>query len=97
MRGTLGTTVTGTANVLCAAAGAEGRTIISGAACEPEIEDLGRFLQSLGADIEGLGTGTIIVHGRTELGGATHTVIPDRIEAGTLLLAVAAAGGSARH
>ena len=96
MRGPHGTTVTGTANILCAATRAEGVTTISGAAIEPEIEDLGRFLITLGADIEGLGTPEIIVRGQPSLGGGSHRVIPDRIEAGTLLLAVGMAGGAAR-
>lgn len=96
MTGPHGPTVTGTANVLCAAARAEGLTTIAGAAREPEIVDLGRFLSSLGADIEGLGSDTIVVRGQPGLGGASHRVIPDRIEGGTLLLAVAIAGGAAR-
>jgi UDP-N-acetylglucosamine 1-carboxyvinyltransferase len=96
MRGPYGTTVTGTANILCAAVRAEGVTHISGAAREPEIQDLGRFLQSLGAEIHGLGTEEILVRGQPGLGGATHQIIPDRIEAGTFLLAAVAAGGTVR-
>ena len=96
MAGPQGSSVTGTANLLCAATRARGITTITGAAQEPEIEDLGRFLQSLGAEIDGLGSATIVVRGQPELGGARHRVIPDRIEAGTLMLAVAMSGGTAR-
>jgi UDP-N-acetylglucosamine 1-carboxyvinyltransferase len=95
MRGPCGPTVTGTANVLSAAVLAQGTTTITGAAVEPEIVDLGNFLNSLGAKIDGLGTPTIRVMGVDELGGGAYRVIPDRIEAATLLLAVAIAGGSA--
>jgi UDP-N-acetylglucosamine 1-carboxyvinyltransferase len=95
MRGPHGTSVTGTANVLSAAALARGRTIITSAAAEPEIVDLGRFLNALGAKISGLGTDTIEVEGVEALGSARHRVIPDRIEAGTLLVAVAITGGRA--
>jgi UDP-N-acetylglucosamine 1-carboxyvinyltransferase len=96
MAGPLGSSVTGTANVMCAATRAEGLTVIRGAAQEPEIVDLGRFLITLGATIDGLGSETILVQGQAGLGGGLHRVIPDRIEAGTLLLAVAIAGGTAR-
>jgi UDP-N-acetylglucosamine 1-carboxyvinyltransferase len=92
--GPRGPTVTGTANVLSAAVLARGRTIIRGAACEPEIVDLGRFLQTLGAKIEGLGSRTISIVGVDDLGGGEHTVIPDRIETATLLLAAAITRGS---
>lgn len=95
LSGPKGPTVTGTANVLCAAVLARGRTTITGAAIEPEIADLGRFLISLGAKIEGLGTPTLEIEGRRELGGGAYRVIPDRIEAATLLLAAAITGGSA--
>jgi UDP-N-acetylglucosamine 1-carboxyvinyltransferase len=95
LSGPRGPTVTGIANVLSAAVLARGTTIIIGAALEPEIVDLGHFLNSLGARISGLGTSTIEVTGVDELGGATYRVIPDRIEAATLLLAVAIAGGAA--
>lgn len=94
MSGACGPTVTGTANVLCAAVLARGETLITGAACEPEIVDLGRFLNRLGARIEGLGTGRLRVSGVDGLGGGCHTLIPDRIEAGTLLLAGAISAGS---
>lgn len=94
LSGPRGPSVTGTANVLSAATLARGRTLITGAAREPEIVDLGQFLQSLGARIEGLGTPTIEVWGVERLGGASHEIIPDRIEAATLLLAGAISGGS---
>lgn len=93
LTGPRGPTVTGTANVLCAAALARGTTTILGAAREPEIVDLGRLLLSMGARIKGLGTQRIIVRGVGQLGGATRRVIPDRIEAITLLLAAAITGG----
>ena len=95
MRGPRGPTVTGTANVLSAAVLAKGTTTITGAAVEPEIVDLGNFLNALGAKIDGLGTPTIRVTGVDQLHGGAYRVIPDRIEAATLLLAVAITGGSA--
>jgi len=82
-----GPTVTGTVNVLCAATLARGTTIIQGAAIEPEIADLGRFLNTLGARIDGLGTETLEVRGVEQLGGGAHELIADRIEAATLLAA----------
>ena len=95
LRGPNGPTVTGTANVLSAAVLARGVTVLHGAAIEPEIVDLGRFLNALGARIEGLGTSTLRIEGVGQLGGATHRLIPDRIEAATLLMAAAISGGSA--
>jgi len=95
LSGPRGSTVTGTANVLTAAVLARGTTTITGAALEPEIVDLGNFLNSMGARIAGLGTSTIHVAGVEQLGGTTYRVIPDRIEAATLLLAAAITGGSA--
>jgi UDP-N-acetylglucosamine 1-carboxyvinyltransferase len=89
LAGPRGPTVTGTANVLSAAVLARGETTIIGAAVEPEIVDLGRLLVAMGAKIEGLGTPTLHVAGVERLSGATHRVIPDRIEAATLLLAAA--------
>jgi UDP-N-acetylglucosamine 1-carboxyvinyltransferase len=86
-------TVTGTENVLMAAALAEGETIIENAAREPEVVDLADLLTKMGAQIEGAGTSTIRVRGVRELHGAEHTVIPDRIEAGTFLAAGAITGG----
>ncbi len=92
LRGPHGPTVTGTANVLCASVLAKGNTIIAGAATEPEIVDLGRFLIGLGAQIEGLGTDELAIRGVDQLGPARHRIIPDRIEAATLLIAAAISG-----
>ncbi|HEY2645403.1 MAG TPA: UDP-N-acetylglucosamine 1-carboxyvinyltransferase [Candidatus Acidoferrales bacterium] len=86
-------TVTGTENILMAASLAAGETIIHNAAREPEITDLADLLVKMGADIEGAGTSTIRVLGKKELQGATHTIIPDRIEAGTFLVAGAITNG----
>lgn len=82
-----------TENVIMAASMAEGKTIIENAAEEPEIVDLVTYLNSMGADIRGAGTNVIRIQGVKELKGATHTVIPDRIEAGTYLIAAAMASG----
>jgi UDP-N-acetylglucosamine 1-carboxyvinyltransferase len=92
LRGKFGPTVLGTDNVLMAAVLAEGTTVIEGAAAEPEVCDLADFLTKMGAKIEGAGTRRIIVEGVPELHGAEHAVIPDRIEAGTFLVAGAIAG-----
>jgi UDP-N-acetylglucosamine 1-carboxyvinyltransferase len=86
-------TVTGTENLMMAAVLAEGTTIIKNAAREPEVVDLGNFLNVLGAKISGAGTDTIIIEGVTSLGGGTYRVIPDRIEAGTYLTAAACTRG----
>jgi len=86
-------TVTGTENVLTAAVLAEGETILENCALEPEIADLAALLVKMGAEIEGAGTSTIRIQGVSELHGATHTIIPDRIEAGTFLIAGAITGG----
>ncbi|MGD1210063.1 MAG: UDP-N-acetylglucosamine 1-carboxyvinyltransferase [Candidatus Acidiferrales bacterium] len=86
-------TVTGTENILTAAVLAEGETILENAALEPEIPDLADLLTKMGAKIEGAGTSTIRVQGVEKLYGATHAVIPDRIEAGTFLVAGAITGG----
>ena len=94
LAGPCGPTVTGTANVMAAATLARGHTTILGAACEPEVADLGQFLVAMGAKIEGLGTSTIEIDGVEQLGGAEHRVIPDRIEAATLLIAAAITGSS---
>ena len=91
--GSFGSTVTGTCNVLCAAVFAEGVTTISAAACEPEVVDLGRYLIAMGAKIEGLGTPLLRIEGVEELNAVEYTVIPDRIEAATLLIAATMAGG----
>ncbi len=95
LRGPRGPTVTGTANVMSAATLAHGKTVISSAAVEPEIVDLGRFLIAMGARISGLGTDTIEIIGVERLRGTRHRIIPDRVEAGTLLLAIAITGGAA--
>jgi UDP-N-acetylglucosamine 1-carboxyvinyltransferase len=91
--GPFGPTVTGTANVLSAAALSPGTTVIQAAACEPEVVDLARFLVAMGADIEGIGSPTLHVRGVERLKGRRHRVIPDRIEAGTLLCAGAMTHG----
>ncbi len=85
--------VTATENVMMAAARAEGTTVIENAAGEPEVVDLAAFLQGLGARIKGAGSRVIEVEGVERLGGTEHTCIPDRIEAGTYLLAGAISGG----
>jgi len=92
LAGPRGSTVTGTANVLSAATLARGVTVIRQAAREPEIVDLAQFLRRLGADIEGEGSDTIVIRGVEELGGGEHAIIPDRIEAGSLLIAAAITG-----
>ncbi|MFP4203966.1 MAG: UDP-N-acetylglucosamine 1-carboxyvinyltransferase [Opitutales bacterium] len=88
-----GSTVTGTANVLMAAVLAPGVTRIECAACEPEIIDLCRLLIKMGADIEGIGSPELTIHGVDRLHGATHSVIADRIEAGTYIAAAAITRG----
>jgi len=85
-----------TEHTLLAAVLAEGETVINNAAREPEIGDLVECLTSMGAQIEGAGTSTIRIKGVTRLKGATHAVIPDRIETGTFALAAAMAGGEVR-
>ena len=89
-------TVTGTENLMLAATLAEGTTLIENAAREPEVVDLARCLVAMGAKIEGAGGATIRIDGVASLGGARHRVMPDRIETGTYLAAVAAAGGKVR-
>ena len=86
-------TVTGTENILTAAVLAEGETVLENCALEPEIPDLADLLVKMGARIEGAGTPTIRVQGVERLHGATHSIIPDRIEAGTFLVAGAITGG----
>lgn len=86
-------TVTGTENLMMAATLADGTTILENAACEPEVEDLARLLNGMGASVEGVGTATITIHGVPALGGASHRIIPDRIEAGTFAVAAAITGG----
>jgi len=80
-------TVTGTENIMMAAVTASGQTILRNAAKEPEIQDLINMLRSMGADIEGDGTDTIVINGVESLRPARHTIIPDRIEAGTFMIA----------
>jgi len=92
LRGTHGPTVLGTDNVMMAATLAEGITVIESAAAEPEVLDLANFLNAMGAKITGAGTRRIVIEGVKELHGVEHTVIPDRIEAGTFMAAAALAG-----
>ena len=91
-----GSSVTGTMNVMMAATLARGTTVIHGAACEPEVEELGTCLLGMGAAIDGLGSPRIEIQGAERLHGATHQVMPDRIEAGTYLIAGAITGGRVR-
>ncbi|MCC7278782.1 MAG: UDP-N-acetylglucosamine 1-carboxyvinyltransferase [Chromatiaceae bacterium] len=86
-------TVTGTENLMMAAALAQGETLIENAAREPEVEDLADFLIGMGARIEGAGTDHIHIQGVDRLVGASHCILPDRIEAGTFLVAAAMTGG----
>jgi len=86
-------TVTGTENLLMAATLADGETILENAAREPEVTDLANLLVKMGAKIEGIGTDRLVIQGVSQLHGAAHTVIADRIETATYLCAVAAAGG----
>ena len=86
-------TVTGTENLMMAAVLAEGTTIINNAAGEPEVQDLGNFLNHLGAKISGIGTDTLTIEGVEKLSGGTYRIMPDRIEAGTYLAAAAITGG----
>ena len=86
-------TVTGTENLMMAAVLAEGRTVLENAAREPEVVDLAELLIKMGAKIQGHGTDRIVIEGVTTLRGAEHRVTPDRIEAGSFLCAVGAAGG----
>ena len=89
-------TVTGTENLMMAATLAEGTTVIENAAREPEVVDLAACLSAMGANIKGAGTDTITVEGVAALQGARHTVMPDRIETGTFLVAAAVSGGKVR-
>lgn len=93
MGGSFGSTVLGTANVLSAAVVAEGTTIIEQAACEPEVVDLANMLSAMGARITGAGTPRITIEGVDALHGVDHTIIPDRIEAGTFMMAAAITNG----
>src|SRR5215472_5192238 len=87
-------TVTGTENLMMAATLAEGQTTLENSAREPEIADLADCLNAMGARITGAGSDRIVIEGVARLGGATHAVMPDRIETGTFLAAAAAAGGA---
>ncbi len=91
--GNFGSTVLGTANVMSAASLAAGTTVIESAACEPEIVDLADYLRNMGAKISGDGTPRITIEGVSSLQGATHRIIPDRIEAGTFMIAAAITNG----
>jgi UDP-N-acetylglucosamine 1-carboxyvinyltransferase len=91
--GNFGSTVLGTANVMSAATLAQGTTVIECAACEPEIVDLANYLNDMGAKITGAGTPRITIEGVRALTGCEHRVIPDRIEAGTFIVAAAATNG----
>jgi UDP-N-acetylglucosamine 1-carboxyvinyltransferase len=89
-------TVTGTENLMMAATLADGETVIENAAREPEVVDLARCLNAMGARVGGAGTDRIVVEGVERLHGASHRVLPDRIETGTFLVAAAACGGDVR-
>jgi len=91
--GAFGSTATGTANVMMAAVLAKGRTVIESAACEPEVTDLVDFLNDCGARISGAGTPRIVIDGVDALHGCEHTIIPDRVEAGTFMIAAAISNG----
>lgn len=94
--GPFGSTVLGTANVMMAACLAEGTSVIECAACEPEVVDLANYLNACGARISGHGTPRITIEGVSELKGCEHQVIPDRIEAGTFMVAAAITNGDVR-
>ena len=89
-------TVTGTENLMMAAVLADGKTVIENAAREPEVVDLANCLIAMGARISGAGTDRIVIEGVERLRGATHSIMPDRIETGTYLCAAAATGGNVR-
>jgi UDP-N-acetylglucosamine 1-carboxyvinyltransferase len=93
LEGPMGSSVLATANTMMAATLAQGRTVIDGAAREPEVVDLGNFLSAIGGKIKGLGSSCIEVQGVSSLFGASYEIIPDRIEVGTLLLAGMITGG----
>src|SRR6187551_4083759 len=88
--------VMGTENALMAAALTEGPTTIANAACEPHVQDLARLLTRMGAEVEGIGSNVMTVHGRDRLGGAEHTVCPDHIEVASFMALAAATGGELR-
>ncbi len=96
MGGPFGSTVLGTANVMMAACLAEGTTVIESAACEPEVVDLADYLNACGAGITGHGTPRITIEGVKSLHGCEYTVIPDRIESGTFMVAAAITNGDVK-
>jgi UDP-N-acetylglucosamine 1-carboxyvinyltransferase len=91
--GAYGSSVLGTGNIMMAAVLSKGRTVIDSAACEPEVVDLGNFLKKMGAKIEGLGSPSIEIEGVKKLSGVQYSIIPDRIEAGTYIMASAMTKG----
>ena len=93
LAGPHGPSVGATVNVLLAATAAEGTTVIESASTEPEVEDLVRFLKTMGASIEGAGTSRLVIEGRKKLKGVDYSVIPDRVEAGTFMVAAAITKG----
>jgi UDP-N-acetylglucosamine 1-carboxyvinyltransferase len=88
--------VMGTENALMAAALTPGPTTISNAACEPHVQDLARLLAKMGAEVDGIGSNVMTIHGRDRLGGAEHTISPDHIEVGSFMALAAATGGEVR-
>ncbi|MCR4290093.1 MAG: UDP-N-acetylglucosamine 1-carboxyvinyltransferase, partial [Candidatus Scalindua sp.] len=92
--GPYGSTVLGTCNIIMAAVLAEGRTIIENAACEPEVQDLANFLNKAGANITAIGENNLVIDGVDKLNGIEYEIIPDRIEAGTIMIAGAITGGN---
>src|SRR6185295_13349785 len=88
--------VMGTENALMAASLTPGPTTISNAACEPHVQDLARLLCAMGAQVDGIGSNVMTVHGRDKLGGAEHTICPDHIEVASFMAAAAATGGELR-
>ena len=94
LKGKYGSTVLGTCNVMSAAVLAEGTTIIEDAACEPEVQDLANFLNKAGAKISGIGESRLTIEGVKELHGVEYEIIPDRIEAGTFMIAGAITRGN---
>lgn len=92
--GPYGSTVLGTCNIMMAAVLTEGRTIIENAACEPEVQDLAHFLNKAGANISAIGENNLVIDGVDELNGVEYEIIPDRIEAGTIMIAGAITGGN---
>ena len=92
--GPYGSTVLGTCNVMMASVLGKGRTIIENAACEPEVQDLANFLNKAGANISSIGEKNLIIDGVDELNGVEYEIIPDRVEAGTFMIAGAITGGS---